>query len=226
MSIALFPPENESAVNKRQPSLYARYQIHRGRKEPRVQSLKTSLEVYFRQVWHSNQRYPASAIRFLARFPQCPHNRLADGELMAAISTLTNTHEHHQLPRLTSLNIPSQSVHLEGEINKRWKIEIEMEDGNRDGRVRSRNRNWEAGPENQDFDLGKEKEIEPNQTKPGTRGHPSTSSPMHPHAHPRPMTEKRGPSKIPPRTRGSLPHIIRINHHFFPPLIRSTHIVK
>jgi hypothetical protein len=127
MSIALFPPENESAVNKRQPSLYARHQIHRGRKEPSVQSLKSSLEVYFRQVWHSNQRYPASAVRFLARFSQCPHNRLADGELMAAILTLTNTHEHHQLPRLTSRNTPSQSVHLETEINRRWKMEIETE---------------------------------------------------------------------------------------------------
>ena len=159
MSIALFPPENESAVNKRQPSLYARHQIHRGRKEPSVQSLKTSLEVYFRQIWHSNQRYPASAVRFLARFSQRPHNRLADGELMAAISTLTTTHEHHQLPRLTSLNTPSQSVHLERETDRRWK----MEDGNRDGGVRSRNRNREAGPGKQDFDLGK---IEGDRTKP------------------------------------------------------------
>jgi hypothetical protein len=220
MSIALFPPENESAVNKRQPLLYARHQIHRGRKEPSVQSLKTSLEVYFRQIWHSNQRYPASAIRFLARFSQCPHNRLADGELMAAILTLTNTHEHHQLPRLTSLNTPSQSVHLEREINRRWKMEIEMEGFGVETGTRKQDRGnkistWE-----------KEKEIEPNQTKPGTPGHPSTSSPMHPHAHPHPMTERRGPSKIPPRTERSFPHIIRINPHLFSLLIRSTHIVK
>jgi hypothetical protein len=177
MSIALFPPENESAVNKRQPSLYARHQIHRGRKEPSVQSLKSSLEVYFRQVWHSNQRYPASAVRFLARFSQCPHNRLADGELMAAISTLTNTHEHHLLPRLTSLNTPSQSVHLEREINRRWKMEIEMEGSELKQEPGSRTGETRFRPGKREGD-----QTKPNQTwnsRPSIHPHLPQCIPMH-----------------------------------------------
>jgi hypothetical protein len=41
MSTALFPPENESAVNKKQPLLYASHQIRRGRK-----SSACSREIY------------------------------------------------------------------------------------------------------------------------------------------------------------------------------------